>query len=391
MIDKSLESITYEVIEEFVAQKYHEGKTLDYKLQNYGNDDQQKKELLKDVSSFANTLGGDILIGIAEEKGVPIDVPGVVVWDIDKEKLRLEAIIREGLEPRIDFSIHHVSSPAGTVVIILRIKQSNLFPHRVIFHGKPGEFWGRNSAGKYSMDTNELRTAFTLSESIYEQIKAFRRDRVNGMKRGEFPMNMVRGSKFILHLIPVASFRSRTLFDIPTLQSANGFLRPISAHAWDFRLNLDGQMAFAIDNGLCFSYSQLFRNGVIELVLSEIVSQSSEHGRVLHTRIYEKELLGSKQAFANILKLLSHLGVNPPIWCFLTITDVRDACIPRHSSIREVHRIIDRHDLLLPEQIINDMNSEPTAILKPLFDLVWNAAGFEHSLNFDLKGSFIDS
>lgn len=73
MIDKPLESIEFEDIDRFVQERWPEGKTLDYKRDNYGGKDEDKKELLKDVSSFANTQGGDILIGIDEDKGIPTE------------------------------------------------------------------------------------------------------------------------------------------------------------------------------------------------------------------------------------------------------------------------------------------------------------------------------
>ena len=113
-----------------------------------------------------------------EDKGLPIAVPGATVADIDKEKMRLEEIIRRGLDPRIDFAIHHVLTPASTFVILIRVRERLLFPHRVVFQGKPGEFWARSSAGKFSMDTDELRRAFTLSSATYDQIRAFRAERI---------------------------------------------------------------------------------------------------------------------------------------------------------------------------------------------------------------------
>jgi len=217
VIDKPLRQITYADIDQFVREQWPEGKTVDYKRDTYGNRDEDKKELLKDVSSFANTQGGDILIGVDEDKGLPTSIPGVAVPDIDKEKLRLEEIIRRGLEPRIDFGLHHVTTPTSTTVIVIRVQESLLLPHRVVFQGKPGEFWARSSAGRYSMDTDELRRAFTLSATIYDQIKAFRRERVAQVTKGETPVPVAPGAKLILHLIPVASFRSRQVVDVANM------------------------------------------------------------------------------------------------------------------------------------------------------------------------------
>ena len=93
MLDRPLHEITYADLDQFVQEKRPEGKSLDYKRDSYGGKDDDKKELLKDVSSFANTQGGDLIIGVDEEQGLPTSIPGVAVGDIDKEKLRLEEII----------------------------------------------------------------------------------------------------------------------------------------------------------------------------------------------------------------------------------------------------------------------------------------------------------
>lgn len=72
MIDKPLDQIEYSDIDSFVQAQWPEGKTVEYKRDTYGSSDADKKELLKDVSSLANTQGGDIYIGIDEDKGIPV-------------------------------------------------------------------------------------------------------------------------------------------------------------------------------------------------------------------------------------------------------------------------------------------------------------------------------
>jgi predicted HTH transcriptional regulator len=51
-----------------------EGILFDYKGELYGASDSEKREFLKDVSSFANTTGGHIIIGMTEDGGVPTGV-----------------------------------------------------------------------------------------------------------------------------------------------------------------------------------------------------------------------------------------------------------------------------------------------------------------------------
>ena len=72
-----VESITEADLLELRENEVGEGLLYDYKLELYGSSDADKKEFLKDVSSFANTAGGHILIGIAEEQGLPTDIVGV--------------------------------------------------------------------------------------------------------------------------------------------------------------------------------------------------------------------------------------------------------------------------------------------------------------------------
>lgn len=391
MIDKPLEMITFADIDGFVQEKWPEGKTVDYKRDTYGGKDEDKKELLKDVSSFANTHGGDILIGVDEDKGVPTGIPGVTVPDIDKEKLRLEGIIRQGLEPRVEFGLHHASTPLATSVLVIRVKESLLFPHRVVFQGKPGEFWARSSAGKFSMDTDELRRAFTLSDSIYEQIRAFRHNRVTQVTTGETPMPLMPGGKVILHLIPVSSFRSRQVFDVAAMPQLPTQFPPMAASGWDHRLNLDGHVSYGggRNGGGCRSYTQFFRNGSVEAVLADVVGEDKQEGKLLLAGYYERTLTQEFHFFKRLLTGLREIGVQPPIWCFLSITGVRGARIPTDDHFSDENRAIDRDVLLLPECVIDDLGVDSAAILRPMFDLVWNASGFTRSFNFDTNGKWV--
>lgn len=390
MIDKPLEKITFADIDRFVQEKWPEGKTVDYKRDTYGGKDDDKKELLKDVSSFANTLGGDILIGVDEDKGVPTGIPGVTLLDIDKEKLRLEGIIRQGLEPRVEFGIHHVSTPSATLVLIIRVKESLLFPHRVVFQGKFGEFWARSSAGKFSMDTDELRRAFTLSDSIYEEIRAFRHNRVAQVTAGETPMPLMPGGKVILHLVPISSFRSRQVFDVATMPQLSTQFPPMAASGWDHRLNLDGHVSYGGGkSGGCRSYTQFFRNGSVEAVLTDVVREEKQEGKLLLAGYYERTLTLEYQFFKRLLSGLSEIGVQPPVWCFLAITGVKGARIPTDDHFGDENRAIDRDILMLPERIIDDLRADSATILRPMFDLVWNASGFIRSFNFDSNGKWV--
>ena len=50
---------------------------------------------------------------------------------------------------------------------------------------------------------------------------------------------------------------------------------------------------------------------------------------------------------------------------------------------------IDQENLILPEVVVEDPTMPASEILKPLFDLVWNACGYPESQNFDTQGNWI--
>src|SRR6266498_6070472 len=78
-----------------------EGVLVDYKRDMYGRADADVKEFLKDVSSFANTAGGHLIIGMDEASGLPTGLMPLSIPDPDQELQRLENLARDGVEPRI--------------------------------------------------------------------------------------------------------------------------------------------------------------------------------------------------------------------------------------------------------------------------------------------------
>jgi len=48
-----------------------ESRTIDYKRESYGNAHSDLSEWLADVSSFANTSGGDLLLGMDQRMAFP--------------------------------------------------------------------------------------------------------------------------------------------------------------------------------------------------------------------------------------------------------------------------------------------------------------------------------
>jgi predicted HTH transcriptional regulator len=87
-------------IERLISDGVREDKSIEYKR----DIPRDRAELLKDVSAFANASGGDLVFGIAEEKGLPTQIVGLSLPDPDAEVLRLLQIIQTGLQPPLVLS-----------------------------------------------------------------------------------------------------------------------------------------------------------------------------------------------------------------------------------------------------------------------------------------------
>ena len=68
------ENLSEPDLQSLVETQADEGIFRDYKREPYGRSDADKKEFLKDASSFANSAGGHIVIGVAENGGLPIGI-----------------------------------------------------------------------------------------------------------------------------------------------------------------------------------------------------------------------------------------------------------------------------------------------------------------------------
>lgn len=103
MIAKSIDHIAETDLQVLIINAISERKTIEYKESLPGNPDHDKKEFLGDVSSFANAVGGDLIYGMIEDRatGLPTELRGIEADNVDQEILRLESIIRDGINPRI--------------------------------------------------------------------------------------------------------------------------------------------------------------------------------------------------------------------------------------------------------------------------------------------------
>ena len=403
MIQNTFEAITKADIDALINCEVNESKTLEYKQVLPGGSDGNKKEFLYDVSSFANASGGDILYGIkaavdesGKKTGAPASVQPIHQTSADEAKLRLEEMIRTGIEPRPRVQIkeiHGWDEEGNGFVILLRIPKSFASPHMVTFKGD-SRFYSRNSAGKYQLDVHELRTSFLATESQAERIKRFRQDRLGKIVADETPVMLSSPHRLVLHLIPMASFLNDARLDLSKPHSLTSNFRPLPSFGLNHRYNLDGSVnwfpARRTDRA-AGGYTQLFFNGAVEMVNADVLQIAGGEGEQggawkLASIAYEQELIKTVESYLNDC---TELDLMPPIVISLALLGCKGAymAVSPRQLVGPQHPI-DRDAAILPDVVIDSLDVDVPQVMKPIFDAVWNACGYPGSLNYDKTGTW---
>jgi hypothetical protein len=400
LYDKHLRSINEADLDTLVATQDTESKLIEYKEELPGATPSDRKEFLADVASFSNAIGGDLLIGIRSVKGVPTEVNGVQISNVDAEVLRLEEIIRNNIRPRIPFDIHTIklSDANKGVVFVIRVRKGFATPHQITLD-KDYRFYSRNSAGKYRLDVDELRTIFELSLTTSQHIRDFRAERLADIISGQTPVPVLDHAKIVVHVVPFASFDATNTYDVASLVRpyARDYLRPLSYPGTpNFRHNFDGILRpeKSGDSGTNDAYVQLFRSGIIESVdawlLEERWRTDLESGRSYQAYISADDLEDALiEALPEYLAAQEKLGVEPPIFVLASLLGVANHAVTykRRTSWRSPTQPIEKNDLIVPEIRIDNFDVDPAHALRPLFDIIANAGGWARSINYDNEGN----
>lgn len=386
LLDIPLDRITEADLQRLIAAGAAESLYVDYKQATYGGKEADHAELLADVSSFANAAGGDLVIGVAEARGIPSAIVPFT-GNADDERRRLEDIARTGLEPRIRIQTRAVPLAAGGAVIIVRVPRSYAPPHRVTYRSR-NRFWARASSGKYEPNVEELRHIFNDAPRIAERIGAFRTDRIVRITAGETPVPLGPGGKVVLHLVPVPAFADGRLLDVVSAVAAGTHVPlPLDGMGGGNRpgINIDGFLNYTDRPiGGRQSYAQFFRSGAIEGVGN--LSKRDVDGKpyFVATEFTNKVVFALRQ----YLSVLAAFDAGLPAYAFLSLSDVAQ-CFYRYCPDGVVWSDtgpLNREILTLPELHIDNFSTDVPALMRPVFNMLWNAFGFQQCEMYDEQG-----
>lgn len=373
-----------------------ESRTLDYKERLPENGD-DKKDLLQDVTAFANSVGGDLIYGVRErrEKNQATGEPEAIVGlnlateTLDQAVLRIENMLLDGIEPRVSGArVLPIRRGGDPPCLLIRVPRSTLGPHWVAYRGAR-RFYGRGDAGNFLLDWGQIREGFVEAHGAQERLARFRRERVIRLLAGETPIPTAAGAKIIFHALPLSPVdvwpAFRTL-DVPT-QVIDG-MAPLGGSPSNWRYNLDGFVVHTVRTELeQQTYSQCFRDGGLE---GFGPLGGDVKGRGFYGHNVEVPVL---RALVHYQRLWQRLGVVGPMMLALTVSGVRGAKILGRSEQSIEHDATFEHDVtMLPELVVPDATAtgegKPAILaagrlLRPLFDLLWNAGGWEQSPWYD--------
>ena len=178
-LNKPIEQIDESDLMSLVADSVDERKPIDYKAGWDLQKPEWKDEFRRDVTSFANASGGHIIYGMREQGGLPTELCGIEMDNPESIKLRLSELLQSHIRPRVvGMGIGVIPLQNSKFATAVRIPRSFNRPHQVQVNKDDFQFWGRNASGKYRLDVDELRIAYTLSESLAERMKTFRVERL---------------------------------------------------------------------------------------------------------------------------------------------------------------------------------------------------------------------
>lgn len=388
----NIDEINETHIKSLIDDEIPEGKGIEYKVQLPGRTDKDKKEFLADLSSFANTAGGDIIYGIKEEGGKPVSIQGFLSFDFDETKLWAEDLIRSGLKPRL-FSAQfaEIKTESGSVLLI-RIPRSWNCPHVLDFKNR-WRFYGRNSAGKFPLEIDDVRSMFIEKETFQQKLDTFRYDRINNILQGKTPIDLVKNNPVLLiNCVPINVFSGSALYDLKELNNQNEIMEPICDwRGAGQRFSFDGLVRYAnTHNGKRDEYQLFFRNGCYEYVTPIFMVDYNNKKCIAFPHLGN----ALRNAINKYKHFCEYYNIPYPLNILVNLLGIKGYTIIRRNAYsfeKGGDDVIREDNLLFPPVMIENPSIKSEVAIKPILDSLWNACNYAFCWHYDQDGNWIEN
>jgi hypothetical protein len=258
------------------------------------------------------------------------------------------------------------------------MQQSFSKPHVVNYKGLWRVF-SRNSVGKYPLDIYDLKTMINSESEMLNGLFKYRNQRISSVLSEELNIRFENptGPKLFVHIFPQNAFYKDQVIDLNEVRKLSGLIYPVCSDSCSQRLNFDGLLSYTTGSQNDITkYLQVFRNGVIETVNGNLSHISwSKHTGVWIDYICQ----GINQVVGQTIELYEKMQITAPIYIMISLLGLSDqyAFLDETKFRNDFLHKFDRNNLMLPEILISDYKCNHTNELKPVFDMIWNSAGFD--------------
>ncbi|MFF4418656.1 helix-turn-helix domain-containing protein [Streptosporangium sp. NPDC001559] len=162
LLGAPVHQVTYQQIADLVGNAdAREAEDLDYK-RLYPSGEEGKDDIAIDIATFANHLGGLIIVGMAEVRDTPSAALGVALAGLEN---RIRSTVADRIHPMPRFGTRPVENPAeaGKGFLLIAIPPSTLAPHAVSIPSQEekGLRWPRrHGADKVWLSESEIAAAY---------------------------------------------------------------------------------------------------------------------------------------------------------------------------------------------------------------------------------------
>lgn len=408
LLHKEFDQINVEDLELLILNGVAESRVIEYKEKLPGDSGDERKEFLADITSMANSAGGDIIFGISEFRpnkestGRPGELVGVEVDNEDALMRKYESLVRDGVQPRIyGVRMRLIRISGSRYIFIIRLPRSLSGPHMVIY-SKTYRFYIRNSASKHMMEAAELRSAFLSTSNALEKVQRFREIRLARIMANEGYKELMPPEYYdqlppfhfiVVQVIPIGS-TEETFLDIQTMRDHKVYLKNLGdtdgSGSNRNEVNFEGFITHTNYSHTrpSSSYVQILRNGSIEAVDTDLLFAEKDK-KVIRIQYIERILVERIFDYLNAIKLI---GLLSPIALGVSFLNVKDFDFALPNRIFGItHKKIGRDNLIIPEILLESFpeDLQQTAVMvRPILDALYNAAG-KDSAHFDQSGRWV--
>lgn len=393
---KDLSCITISDLEKLIKDEVTENKYVEYKLKVHLKGE-GRINFLSEICAFANSNGGDLIIGIKENSstGAAQSIEGIPVKNIDQYKLQLQNIIRSNVQPSIDLEMKEIKVNTSTYVLIIRVKEGNNKPYMINLRNG---FYYRDVAGKRPMSFSEIRNSFVSAHEVKRKMISFIKRRIREVGENKSPIGDFKANpKVIMHILPIKSFKGER-YNIFELNEEAIFKRLLLLHHEILqpckRWLSDGFVLYGNPDNVQ-SYVKVYESGVIEVV-SKILWDNSPYNleKCLLTFKNEKEII--KCLGDSYLPFLKEMGVDLPYVLFISILNAKGFYLDIDSldfleDKKIKHYAFSNNVVHLKSVIVDSFDEDPAKILKPSFYSLWRHCGINRDFHYNQEGNWRDN